>query len=176
MTGNIEQLFGGAFDPSGVAQSEYSPIPEGDYVAQIEDAEFKITSKGGTMLVLKFQVVGSAQDGRTVVERLNLQNDNEKAVEIGLQTLAKITNAANISVLKDTSELVGKKMYIGVVIKKGEGTYTDKDGNQRQNGDQNVIKKYAAMTGGITSTPSKPVATATATATQGEAKKMPWAK
>ena len=174
MAGNIEQLFGGAFDPSSIAQSEYSPIPEGDYVAQIEETEFKPTAKGGVQLVIKFQIVGSAQDGRTVTERLNVQNDNQKAVEISLQTLAKISNAANIALLKDTSELVGKKMYINVAIKKGEGTYTDKDGNQRPNGDQNVIKKYAAMTGGVTSTPSKPVATATAT--QGEAKKMPWAK
>jgi hypothetical protein len=172
MSGNIEKLFGGAFDPSGVPQSDYSPIPEGDYVAQIESEEFKPTAKGGTQLVLKFQIIGSAQDGKTITERLNLQNDNEKAVEIGLQTLAKITTAAGLSVLKDTSELVGKKMYIGVAIKKGEGTYIDRDGNERKNNDQNVIKKYAQMTG-ASSTPtriaSEPVA-------DNGVKKMPWAK
>lgn len=173
MVGNIEQLLGGGFDPSTVPDSEYSPIPDGEYVAQIEETEFKTTSKGGTMLVVKFQIVGSAQDGRTLTERLNIQNDNEKAVEIALQTLAKITTAAGLSVLKDTSELIGKKMYVSVATKKGEGTYTDANGNEKPRADQNVIKKYAPVVGG-SSTVSKP-ATTTATA-QGEAKKMPWAK
>ncbi len=172
MTGNLTQLLGQTFDATEVEISEYELLPEGDYVLQVVDSEIKQTQKGGTQLVYTMQVVGSTHDGKQIKERLNIVNDNQKAVEIAFQTLAKLSMACGVAKVNDSSDLHGKKFVAGIAIKKGEGTYM-KDGVERKNGDQNVIKKFTSATIGSTQSAATPTATATAPT---EAKKMPWAK
>lgn len=170
MTGNLTQLLGGTFDATEVELSEYEILPEGDYVLQIVGSEIKPTAKGGTQLIFDMQVVGSTHDGKTIKERLNIVNDNQKAVEIAFQTLAKLAMACGVPKVNDSSDLHGKKFLAGIVVKKGEGTYM-KDGVEKKNGDQNQIRKFSPT--GSTQSAATPTATATAPT---EAKKMPWAK
>ena len=170
MTGNLTQLLGQTFDATEVEISEYEILPEGDYVLQVVDSEIKPTSKGGTQLVFTMQVVGSTHDGKQIKERLNIVNDNQKAVEIAYQTLAKLTLACGVPKMNDTSEIHGKKFIATIAIKKGEGTYM-KDGVEKKNGDQNVIKKFTPI--GSTQSAAAPTATVSNTV---ETKKMPWAK
>lgn len=172
MNGNLTQILGGTFDASEVELSEYEILPEGDYVLQVVDSEIKPTSKGGTQLIYTMQVVGTTHDGKQIKERLNIVNDNQKAVEIAFQTLAKISLACGVQKVNDSSDLHGKKFIAVIGIKKGEGTYI-KDGVEKKNGDQNVIKKFAPMIGGqVQSTTTQ----STSSSAAPEAKKMPWAK
>lgn len=173
MTGNLTQLLGESFNATEVPLGEYELITKGDYVLLVEETEMKPTSKGGTALNVKFQIVGSNFDGRTITERLNLQNDNVKAVEIAFQTLAKIVTACGFEKIDDSSQLHGKKILAHIDIKKGTGTYIDKTtGAEKPSLDQNVIKSYAPMAGNKAPTQE---ASAPAAAPAG-AKKMPWAK
>lgn len=170
--GNLTELLGGTFDATEVELSEYEVLPEGDYVLQIVDSEIKPTSKGGTQLIFDMQVVGSTHDGKTIKERLNIVNDNQKAVDIAFQTLAKLSMACGVPKVNDSSDLHGKKFLAGIVVKKGEGTYM-KDGVEKKNGDQNQIRKFSPIGSTPTQSTTAPKATASAPT---EAKKMPWAK
>ena len=171
MTGNLQQFLGQTFDASEVEVSEYELLPEGDYTLQVIDSEMKGVKNDGIQLVFTFQVVGSTNDGKQIKERLNIKNNNEKAVEISFQTLAKLVQACGLVKVNDSSELHGKKFMGHIAIKKGEGTYM-KDGVEKPSADQNVIKKYTVLGG--SSAPVK-AAEASVPAADG-AKKMPWAK
>lgn len=172
MTGNLQQFLGQTFDASEVEISEYELLPEGDYTLQVIDSEMKGVKNDGIQLVFTFQVVGSTHDGKQIKERLNIKNNNEKAVEISFQTLAKLVQACGLVKVNDSSELHGKKFMGHIAIKKGEGTYI-KDGVEKPSADQNVIKKYTVLNG---ATPmANQQAQSAAPATDG-AKKMPWAK
>lgn len=176
MTGNLSAILGQSFVASDVPQSEYKLLPEGEYVLQIVGSEIKPTAKGGTQLVIDFTVVGSQYDGSVLKERLNIVNDNQTAVEIAFQTLAKIVSASGLDAINDSSELHGKKMIGKVVVKKGTGTYTATDGTQKPSSDQNQIKSFHPC-GLTTSTPmQKPQAQPATAAPETGAKKMPWAK
>lgn len=172
MTGNLAAILGQKFIASDVPQSEYKLLPEGDYVVQVVGSEIKPTAKGGTQLVIDFTVVGSTYDSCVLRERLNIVNDNQTAVEIAFQTLAKIVTASGLEAINDSSELHGKKMMAKVVIKKGAGTYTATDGTQKPSADQNQIKSF--MTLGQTTPTTAQAQPATAAPETG--KKMPWAK
>lgn len=176
MTGNLSAILGQSFVASDVPQSEYKLLPEGEYVLQVVGSEIKPTAKGGTQLVIDFTVVGSQYDGSMLKERLNIVNDNQTAVEIAFQTLAKIVQASGLDAINDSSELHGKKVIGKVVIKKGTGTYRASDGTERPSADQNQIKSFHPV-GFTQSTPTaQPQAQPNAAAPVAGAKKMPWAK
>lgn len=175
MTGNLSAILGQSFVASDVPQSEYKLLPEGEYVLQIVGSEIKPTAKGGTQLVIDFAVLGSQYDGSVLKERLNIVNDNQTAVEIAFQTLAKIVQATGLDAINDSSELHGKKVLGKVIVKKGTGTYV-KDGVEKPSADQNQIKSFHPI-GLTTSTPTQPQqASSEAAAPATGAKKMPWAK
>lgn len=171
MVGNLQQILGQTFVAGDVPVSEYELLPESDYRLQVVDSEMKPTSKGGTMLVFTYQVVGGAHDGAKLFDRLNIQNDNQKAVEIAFQTLAKLVSACGVEKVNDSSELHGKSFLAHIEVKKGEGTYI-KDGVEKPSADQNVIKKYMSTS----QTQIAPAQAASAPASADTAKKMPWAK
>ena len=175
MTGNLSAILGQSFVASDVPQSEYKLLPEGEYVLQVVGSEIKPTAKGGTQLVIDFTVVGSQYDGSVLKERLNIVNDNQTAVEIAFQTLAKIVQASGLDAINDSSELHGKKMLGKVVIKKGTGTYRATDGTERPSADQNQIKSFHVVALGQTTPTIAQAQPATAAPVAG-AKKMPWAK
>jgi len=175
MTGNISAILGQKFVASDVPQSEYKLLPEGEYVLQIVGSEIKPTAKGGTQLVIDFNVVGSQYDGSVLKERLNIVNDNTTAVEIAFQTLAKIVSASGLEAINDSSELHGKKMIGKVVVKKGTGTYTSTDGTQKPSSDQNQIKSFHPV-GLAQSTPTVSQAQPATAAPEAGKKAMPWAK
>lgn len=175
MTGNLSAILGQKFVASDVPQSEYKLLPEGEYVLQIVGSEIKPTAKGGTQLVIDFTVVGSQFDGAVLKERLNIVNDNQTAVEIAFQTLAKIVSAVGLDAINDSSELHGKKLIGKIVVKKGTGTYTATDGTQKPSADQNQIKSFHAVALGQT-TPTIAQAQPATAAPETGAKKMPWAK
>jgi hypothetical protein len=113
--------------------NDYSPIPAGDYVATIKDAELKITKSGtGQYIKLKLEVVAPSSTGRVLFSNLNIRNDNETAQNIGMAQLGSIMRAAAIASVSNPEQLVGTTIGIKVTIKEAQNGYEA----------QNEVKAY----------------------------------
>jgi hypothetical protein len=116
--------------------NDYSPIPAGDYVATIKDAELKITKSGtGQYIKLKLEVVAPSSTGRVLFSNLNIRNDNETAQNIGMAQLGSIMRAAGIASVSNPEQLVGTTIGIKVTIKEAQNGYEA----------QNEVKAYKAV-------------------------------
>lgn len=149
----------------------FDPIPAGDYLAMIEDSEIKPTrANTGMYLQLVWQVVEGDHKGRKVWDRINIQNQNQTAEEIGQKQLSAICHAVGVLRVADSAELHDKPCIIKVVMKPAEGQYTA----------SNEVKGYKAMPTGAQFAPppaGQVSATAPAVAPQTPvAAKPPWAK
>ncbi len=165
---------GMTFDSSTVeVRNDFSPLPPGPQNLMITSSELKQTSKGGEMIVLEIDVVDGEHQGRKLFERLNIKNDNQKAVDIAFRTLAEIVKAVGKTTIKDTEELHNKR-FVGVLSVEPAKPYTDKDGNQQAGSPQNSIKKFLPY-GGAVSTPkaTSPAATVESKPNEGAAL-APW--
>lgn len=126
---------------SELPDDDFEPVPPGIYEAMITANEMKTTNAGdGAYLLLTVQLDG----GRILFERLNLQNKNEKAVEIAYKTLKKVCEAVGVTLLTNGDQLMNRRFKVAVEIEKGK-PYT-KDGEQKEGRDQNVIKKWIPYT------------------------------
>lgn len=132
---------GGTFVPSEVPPDEFTPLPAGEYLAQIISSEIKDTKTGtGQMLNLSWEIVTGPMEGRMIFDRINIRNQNEKAQAIGLRQLANICEALGVPHVDDSEELHHRPLKLVVVIEE------DKSG---QYGPQNRIKKYAPANGTV---------------------------
>lgn len=133
------------FNTADVPEDSFEPVQPGQYEAMITESEMKATKDGmGAYLQLKIELDG----GRILFERLNLQNKNDKAVEIAYRTLGKICEAIGKTSIKDSNELHNKRFIAVVEIEKGKPYI--KDGEEKPGRDQNVIKKYLPYGGTTT--------------------------
>jgi hypothetical protein len=124
------------FDASQVSPKD-EPIPAGDYVAQIRDSEIKDTKAGtGQVLRLTWVIIDGPFVGRTVFDRINVQNQNPTAEKIGQQSLSSICHTLGVMRLQDSIQLHNIPCKISVKIKKDD-----------QYGDSNEIKGYSAIGG-----------------------------
>ena len=111
----------------------FDAIPAGDYDAVITASEMKETKSGdGQYLQLTLQILSGKFQNRKLWDRLNLQNKNEKAVQIARGTLSAICRAVGVLTPNDSSELHDKPLRIRVKVRK------DRDGNA-----QNEIGSYS---------------------------------
>ena len=118
-------------------QDDFTPIPAGDYIAQITESEIKPTKSGsGQMLTLRWQILDGQFKGRLVFDRINIINQNPKAQEIGQQQLSSICRAAGVMALQDSVQLHNKPCHINVKIRK-----------DAEYGDSNEVKSYKPATG-----------------------------
>lgn len=148
------------FDSSKIEiNNSFELIPAGDYVAVITDSEWKETkNKDGQYLSLKIEIIEGANKGRVLFDNLNLDNKNEKAVQIAQQTLASICLATNKVNVNDSSELHDIPLIIKVGVQPAQGGYDE----------SNRIKGYKPNTGAVTQT--------TTQAPTASANTRPWAK
>lgn len=148
-----------AFNTADVGDDEFEIIQAGEYEAMIIESEMKATKdENGAYVQLKIQL----KNGRILFERLNIQNKNEKAVEIAYRTLKKICEAVGKTSIKDTTELHNKRFIAVVEVEKGK-PYV-KDGETKEGRDQNRIKAYKQVGGGQAASaesPSTPAASNT---------------
>ena len=104
-------------------QSGYEPRPAGDYTMQVVNSDMRTTKSGtGQYLWLEFDILSGPVRGK-YFERLNLFNDNAKAVEIANRQLSAICNAIGLMTLQDSEQLHMKPLK--VVLKVSES----KDGS-----------------------------------------------
>lgn len=121
------------FNASEVStESNYDPIPAGDYEVLIIESETKETKAGtGQYLQLTLEVLNGHYKGRRIWDRLNLWNSNQTAVDIANRTLSQICHAVGVLTPQDSAELHGKPLMATVVIKSSPGY-----------GDSNEVKRY----------------------------------
>ena len=127
------------------APQDFSPIPNGDYVAAITASTEKQTKAGtGSYLELEFQILEGEHAGRRLWERLNLRNPNANAVEIANKRLGMICKAVNVLTPNDSAELHDVPLIVSVINKKRMDT-----GELR-----NEIAKFAAKSAAGVASPT----------------------
>lgn len=136
---DLTGVFGGAFDARTVnPESEFTPIPAGDYLAMIVDSGMKETKdKRGQYLELVHEIIDGPYKGRKVWERLNLVNANEQTVAIAKRQLSNCCHGVNVFPCTDSQQLHNKPVLIRVKFEKGEGN----------NNDKNSIKEWKSASG-----------------------------
>lgn len=163
-------------DPSNVA-GDYQPVPPGDYVVQVESSDIKDAKKAGNRFIeLSLLIIEGEHANRKLTDRINLWNDNPKAVEIAQRTLNALCVAVGKMSVSDTTELHGIPMLATVKVK--PGTPYEKDGQTVQGSPQNEIGTYKPLSQRGAAPAPTPVATATPSAAGSPAPAsgggMPW--
>jgi len=101
---------------------DFSPIPPGEYRAEITESSIDPTKNGtGEMLKLTFRVLDGQYAGRLLWDRLNIRNQNPIAQEIALRTLSSICHAVGRINVQDSAQLHGIPVFVKVAIKADAG-------------------------------------------------------
>lgn len=142
--------------------NDYAPIPAGDYVVTIKNAELKPTKDGsGQYIKLKLDVVAPSSVGRVIFSNINIRNKSEQAENIGRQQLGAIMRALGISSISHPDQLIGATVGVKVAIREAQNGYEA----------QNEVKAYKAVSGSAPPAQSVPSAPVQAGATAAP----PWA-
>lgn len=109
------------FDARSVAPDVgFEAIPPAWYIAMIDNSETKPTSDGqGAYLELRYNILEGAHKGSKQFVRLNLKNNNDKAVEIAYRQLSAICHAIGVMQVTDSNQLHGIPHKIKVTVRKG---------------------------------------------------------
>ena len=167
---DITSIMGGFNADEYEEQPEFdnSPLPAGEYYAEIADATVKETAnKKGTGCNVTFDILGDVHDksgkGRKVFAWFTLQHENDMAQSIGQREFHALRLAVGKPTANDTDELLGANLVIKV-------------GFDKKDKERNVVKRYMALEGY-----EKPEKTEAAAPTQTAAapaaaavKKNPW--
>lgn len=154
------------FDATGIdTTNNYEALPAGEYLVMITDSQEKPTKNGdGRYLELTLELQGDQMRGRKVWDRLNLKNQNQKAVEIAQRQLAQICHAVNVLQVNEWSQLHFKPLVAIVKVRSDD------------RGMSNEVKAYKAA---AAATSNSPAATqprvSSAPAAPRAAPQMPWA-
>jgi len=133
-------------------QSGYEPRPAGDYTMQVVNSDMRTTKSGtGQYLWLEFDILSGPVRGK-FFERLNLFNDNTKAVEIANRQLSAICNAVGLVALQDSEQLHMKPLK--VVLKVAES----KDGSLQNNAKYLPLNAAPAAAAPAPAAPAAPAA------------------
>ena len=144
------------FDASTVPeQQEFTALPEGQYVMIATSSEWKPTKSGtGKYLQFVYEVLDGPFKGRKIWARLNLQNQNQTAVDIAQRELAALCRAVGVIKPTNSAELHNRPFLASVGI--------EVDDRKRES---NSVKKYEAVgTAGSMAAAPAPVAQAAAPA------------
>lgn len=111
------------FNATGIdTTSTYDPVPAGEYPVIITESEVRDTKNGlGRYLNLTLEIQGGQFQGRKLWDRLNLWNNNAKAVEIAQRQLAQACHAVGLLQVADSSELHFKPMIAIVRVSNEPG-------------------------------------------------------
>ncbi|TXN33924.1 DUF669 domain-containing protein [Methylobacterium sp. WL19] len=170
--------FMSSFDPTAVdttderGSGDFSPLPNGDYLVQIIEAEMKDTSTGGEMLRMTLEVLDGPQPGRRVWENLNVVNKNPDTEKYARRDLATIMAAIGQGPTNDLTLLCGRPFKVTLKTNPGREyngkTYDPSNGVKRYHGKAGApaSKTPAAAP---TPRPAAPAATARAWANKAPA-------
>lgn len=144
----MQSFFQGGFDASKVEPDNgFEPLPEGSYVCVIQKAEEKETKTvGGLQLVLELHVKEGKYAKRVIFHRINLKNNNPKAVTIGQGQLSALCRSAGIMTPKGAHEFCNKMVRVYLTVEDGGNSY----------GMQNKVKKVEPMVAAAPSVAAAP--------------------
>lgn len=146
---------GTTFDANAVEpNTPFEVLPAGKYHVQIVSSERRDNSSTpGWHLRLELSVMDGQHANKRLFERLNLVNQNEKAVEIAQRTLSAICRATGIMAMSDSEQLHNKSLTATVrVVPAGP----DKGGVMREA--QNQISGYEPLNSHRPQSPAAPAA------------------
>jgi len=144
-------------------QSEFTPLPAGEYLMIIVDSELKQTKTGtGSYLQLALQVIDGTYKNRVVFDRLNIQNHNQTAQEIGQRALSALCHAVGVLQVQDSIQLHNIPFIARLTVRQNT-----------EYGDSNEVKAYkSAGNSAISSSNGMPPPAKTS----GNSAKPAWAK
>lgn len=140
---NLDDLLPPNFNASKTVESagdgDYSPLPAGWYAFTIEDASLERTKAGnGHYIELVLVCDGPTYAGRKVWDRLNIDNPNLTAREIGLEQFSRLSVACGYPERpRNLRELVGCKVEAKLAVDAKDQRYEPK----------NVVKAYRKLKG-----------------------------
>jgi len=118
-------------------------IPQGQYQALIVGSEFKDTKdKQGKYLALTVVITQGEHANTEFIERLNLVNKNQTAVDIAYKTLASISRALGMEKTPADSVALHNNPIMIEVKNKKSADWTNNDGETVEGKEQSEIKKY----------------------------------
>jgi len=171
---NIPQTYSVTDPVVAGGSSQNAFIPEGNYKAIIIDSEMKDTNNGqGQYLALSIAIVDGEHRDTTFIERLNLINQNSKAVEIAYKTLARISEALGMQTTpSDSAQLHNQPLLIEIKTEAGK-EWTNNQGEKVAGKDKSIIKGYKPLPKAGIQAPM--ASTAPTNAPAAAAPKAPWA-
>ena len=99
-------------------QKAFEPVPNNWYNVVIDESDIKPTNSGtGAYLALRMNIIDGDYANQKLFCRLNIQNENEKTVEIAYQQLSAICHATNTIQVNDSTELHNKPFQVKVIVK-----------------------------------------------------------
>lgn len=159
-------------DPSNT-QSEFTPITPGEYPFTIVEADYLPTkAQTGYFVYIKARLDDNAADGqggRTFEDRFNIDNPNEKAVEISTRQFNSLLVATGKMAIADTDELIGLSAVAAIKVDPAKPYM--KDGVQQPGSPSNSVGTYKAAGSASTAAPSP-----TPAASTGGGGSAPWKK
>lgn len=107
------------FDARTVAPAEApEAIPAGWYNARVTNSEMKPTSDGsGAYLQLEMTILDGDFANRKLFDRINLQNKNPVATEIGYRQLSAVCHATGVIQVQDSQQLHGIPLKVKVSLR-----------------------------------------------------------
>lgn len=117
---NINFEFNGTEQDLNKNDFDRSPLPDGKYLAQITGSDFRGNSSGtGSYVMVEFEVIDGAHNGRKVWANYNIKHTNQQAQEIGQQQFAKLCLATlGKPSCNDTDDLLNRQVVLGVGLDK----------------------------------------------------------
>jgi hypothetical protein len=140
--------FLGALDLNAVdVTDEYSPLPAGAYPAVLVFSEVRDTKAGtGQYLYMEMEVIDGQFKGRKIFDRLNINNPNKTAENIGKKQLIKLMGALGVPLdSSDSTVMHGKPFNVKLKIK-----------DDAQYGPSNDVAAYLPATGMVSPAAAAP--------------------
>ena len=99
----------------------FDPIPAGDYTVIINDSDMKQTKSGnGYYLQCTLQVIDGPFANRLLWHRMNIQNPNQTAQDIGQRQLSALCRAVGKMQVADSAELHGIPFIARVTVRQDD--------------------------------------------------------
>ena len=111
------------FDLSSVKETTNNVLPAGKYTTNCLAAMLLDSKSGGKYIQCEFVVANGDHKGRKIFHNFNVENNNAKAVEIGLSQLKsflKHSGYENPDQLDSVEDLEGRQVEIKTKVKQSE--------------------------------------------------------
>src|SRR3954454_5089454 len=112
-------FLGSTFDAHSIEpNTPFEVIPAGKYHVQIVNSQMRDTKSGtGQYLWLELAIMDGPHANKRLFERLNLANQNEKAIEIAQRKLGDICRAIGQMSVTDSEQLHNRSLLATVKVR-----------------------------------------------------------